>query len=507
MTINKALWTLRSDPTLGPYDVAAGVGEDVLNSFATAHHAHEHAKPANVYRGKGDLTDLRLSYEYDIPSPATFDLAPIPDGARSYRRWVISLPEVLGERGENNIHELVASTEANVKVHVPRVDIAITPTGGQPARLSYSMTVTAFVSLQDDELQVVPVDASVDDPDALSQAIAAAIGASGNPKGSSNDTCYELQELIKHVINVQLAQRIASFVQRIRLPTPLKLIDGVSLVSPGVAVRDNFVILTASVLATVRAIDEAIPTVSFSTLGEAQAHVAATSAGIEQQLQGGVAATAALGLTSKDEATAAAIPASGIFIYLTEKFFNVVLQKVLPLNESGGECGRWAIFEGCYNWFIRLWNPITRVVNSELHVNFDFAAGAGVKARVHTHCGPTGWVGVGIRLVADPARAVARLFFKNNREVMMSAGARPFEIRVETPGVPWPLSEIIGRLLSAIATAVAVIIAVAGVRLTRRLVNLPEKFPGTDLEYDPRLNQQVVNVNGDLAVLGTITFR
>ena len=507
MTISKAIWTLKNDGSLGEFDVAAGVGEDVLNSFAEAHHTREYAKPLNVYRGIGSLAEFGISYEYKIPKSATFDLAPIADGKKSYTRWLLALPEIVGMRSLAQIKSLQDNNEANVRVHVPEVNIELTPRSGSKVTLSYSTTVTAFVCLQGDELQIVPISASVDDPTALVVAVAEAVGAREQPEGNSQDNCYELQELIKYIINDHLSRRISSFVQRIPLPTPIKLFDGLSLISPSVAVRDNFVIFTANTLVSERSIDNAFPTVSLNNLGDAKNFVGAMSAAINYTTGGATQSTKFISIHNSKAATAAVIPASGIFLYMTEKFLSEIIAKSLTLNRTNGECGRWGIFEGCYNWFVKTFNPATKLVGSELHVDFDFESGAGVKARVHTHCGPTGWVPFGVDLIANPARTIVKLFFKNNREVAMSAGVKPFLISVRSSGFPWPISEIIDQLLSVITTSVDVIIAILGLRLTRRLINLPDKFPGTDFAYTPIMDQQIVNVDGNLAILGTIKFK
>ena len=128
-----------------------------------------------------------------------------------------------------------------------------------------------------------------------------------------------------------------------------------------------------------------------------------------------------------------------------------------------------------------------------------------MRARVHTHCGPLPWVGIGIVGRAVPkARLNAGLYFEK-RALWMSAGARPFLILWDGKG-GWPISDIIASILNLLGNLTLLLVSLIGARWTRKLVDLPDVFPGTDFEYEPKLDGTVVNIEGNLAVLGTIDF-
>jgi hypothetical protein len=498
---------LATDPTLGDFDVAAGVHETTLNSFSNAHHKMEHAKPQNVYVGRGELEELRIKFNYDISAPATFDLTPF-DGAREYKRWLLQLPEVIGERTEHRIKPLVDEVPPTIKVYIPKIAITLTPQGGAAVILEYALTVIAYTAMTGaGELQIVPLSAVVSDPRKFDADIQAAISRSGNPQGRSEGTCYELKELIKYVVNVTLSQRISSFLLQIPLPSPIKLFDGVSLSQIKVIIAENFAVFTAKAVPSLTAFDFLTPPTFKGDIAELKAFTQVADAAVVSRMQGAEKLTLTTRVATAKEIDALGFPATGLFLYMSRNLFQLVANAVLPQEQTGGECRRWGIFEGCYDWFMKIANPRVAIDHNNLNIDFDFSGRAGVRARVHTHCGPTGWIGVGLKARAVPmARAVANLFVKNNKELMLSAGPRPFAIHIETIGVPFPISEIIGAILTILGTIGEAIASLAGVRLTMKLADFPEKFPGTDMGYTADIKHDIMNVDGNLAMMARIKF-
>ncbi|NIA14815.1 MAG: hypothetical protein GWP08_12125 [Nitrospiraceae bacterium] len=490
---------------LGKFDLAAGVDEAILTDFGRAHHAKDYPNASTVYKGAGKLEDLRLEFRYDIETPAAFDLAPIPNFKSIYRAWALQVPEIRQNKDRKGFEAFLEQVPPSVKVHVPSVRMVVKPFEGAEVEFRYAFTVTAFVEMTaSGDVRITPLGAVLDNPKAFEKALAQAIARSRNAAGKSENTCYELRELIRHIVNVLLAGRISSFVREIDLPSAIDLFGGVQLKNVRVEVLQNFLVLASDIGVS----EERAAQLLLDTVLDDEERVVAYAAEAEEAVnrmmpspkeKAGIVALSAL--------AAGGLPDKGLFLYMSQNFFNTLANRLIRYDGHGGKCKRKGALEYCYSWFLRVWDGAARIAGNGLDVSFKFSGGAGARARLHTHCGATPWVGVSITATTDPTGKFRSDFYvKDNRELWMSAGPHPFKVQWHFGGIPWPLNKIFALIFNLITNIGIGLTAYLGKRWHRRIASFPATFPGTGLTYKAKLNKRLVNVNGRLALLGTIKF-
>jgi hypothetical protein len=496
---------LEAHGSIGAHDVAAGVHETVLNAFSVAHHTNEHPKPANPYKGSGDIADLQLGYAYDIAKPAVFDLSPNPSFDDLMSRWLIAQPEILQFRSTEGVRKLLATPTPNVKLTVP--DIALTfklKSISKQIQVSFSLVVLCFVTTDNaNQLRITPISAVVGDPQALQQAVINAAKAAGIPLGKHDATCFELWELVKYIINNALADRISQFITSIPLPSFINVFGSVSLGNVSVVVIEKFVVATAIVTVRMRQLLESHDAPPADMKQHATMMQGVADAVFREASHG------ASPMSMQTAIDAAALPGHGFFLLLTQTLFQKLANKYVNINDSSESCGTFlGIFQGCAGWAIRLWNPRVSLQPPNLLVDFDFLADAYAKARALLHCGWTPWGSIGVKGTANPARLVSTFYASGGNTIWTSAGPRPFLINWTPRGnFGWPLTAIIALLLDILTNVAVNIAALIGARWTIKLAEIPSNIPGTGVTASPTIDHAMTNYNGDLAVTGTVTFR
>jgi len=494
------------------FDVAAGVGESLLNNFFAVHYQTEHPKTSNVYKGAGEITSLKISYAYDIQKPASIDLTPIADFKSVYKRHLLRQPEILASKTKDNkMVDFLDSTPPNVKIFIPSIKLTITfQPSTSPAPISidlnYSFTVTGFADISSsNQIQITPIDATVGDPQALNTQIQH-FKKNVIKAQAAGDNCYDYEELIKYIINQTISDRISAFVVSFPLPTPINLFDTVNLSSVKLTIDENYINITANADPVASILENSLinPDALYDTH---QTKLLADS--VNKTITDQVSSSGKALEVKKIKENASETPAinKGLYLMFSNKFFQIMASKFININESKENCGSWTIFDGCSSYFLKLNNAQTQISGNELEVKFDFSGGGGLKARAHLHCITTPWVSIGASVTAVPNGQFKGNFYIDNtsKALFISAGPKPFAL-IWNVNFIWPISEIADILLDFITNAGELIISLIGVRFHRQLTKFPDKFPGTSFSYTTDLDNQIVNINGNLAIMGDITF-
>ncbi|WP_152536043.1 hypothetical protein [Mesorhizobium loti] len=487
------------------HDIAAGVSENLLNSYSKAHHHLEHPKKTNVYKGSGDLPDLRLGYGYDIMKPGVFDLSPNPHFDREMSRWLLVQPEILQHRSTESVRILATTPQPNLKLTIPQVDLKFElKTLGKEITISFSLTVLCFVTTDSaSQLRIVPTSARIDDPVALENDVKSAAKAAGIPLGKIDSTCYELWELVKYIVNNVLAARIADFVKSIPLPSFINVFQGFNFGNLNVAVMENYVVATATISGKRSIIrdEDVFDNVSSSE----QADVLQTIA--EDAFAKATRGSEEMNIRDADDVRK--LPGGGFFLLLTQNLFQKLADKFLNINDSSEQCSSFLGFvDGCVGWAVRVWNPKVSLRAPNMLVDVDFSAEAYVQARAHLHCVTTPWLKAGVKgePVPQPAKLTTTFYGRGGNTVWMSAGPRPFAINWLPEDYGWPLTLIIAALLDILTNVAVNLCALLGIKWTIKLADIPTLIPGTGVTARPRIDNSMTNYNGDLAITGDVDF-
>ncbi len=485
---------------IGPFDLAVGAHENLFNNFLTAHHKIDYASPSSVYRGQGEYPDLRLEFGYDIPNAATIDLAPIAEAKQESRRQLLLLPPVFAARKLQAMRRLLDAPEANLKIRVPKISLSLKVEGMiKPVILTYAFSVLARVEIDANrDLRFTPIKGEVEDPERLERDLQKL--ERRHAKAVGDPTCYEVMDLIKHLINVTIANRISNFVQVIDLPSVVKIIQGFGLGDFNVQVMENFVVVTAKAMTVAASLTTRIPTYQ-----EVKDHLDEEIASIQKRVNDRLAGAVQAKLFNMR----ANLPDKWLFAFLTLNLFQQAANAALNFQDSSGDHGKefgFIEWEWGLSYYVR--NPKLAFAGDELHVDVDAGGAAFARARADTCCGATPWFGVSASLIPKPeARLKTKFYVKGGDTLMMSAGTRPMWLHVDFKGLGWPLDQVISIILSAILSFLFLVGDIIGARWTKELAKLPAKFPGTSIPAKGELDGKIPIVDGKhLAVTGKITF-
>jgi hypothetical protein len=337
------------------FDLAAGLSEASLNDFLAAHWSAENSTSSNVYKGQGRIADLALTYAYAVTAPAEIHLAPLTQRAFQivFQGWLKTVPELarflelpadlpseIQERGTLGDKPL-----PNVQVVVPQLTLTIDTDNGIHVSLNLRMKVTGYVSIETTQgntvIRIVPIDARIEDQNALKEQIDNALSNQGAHR-IDDPNCIELRKLILYIANIVLANRIGSFIKEFGLPLPITLFPGVSLTHLDLQIIEHLLV----VLGKVSAINVHVPATAWDgRLSDTTAdNVGQTVSRMQAEWKSWYDETAGkkenqLPLVSMD--TKSNWPNRGIFMLMHERFFQVLADKLLVISQSKEDCGSW----------------------------------------------------------------------------------------------------------------------------------------------------------------------
>jgi hypothetical protein len=495
------------------FDLAAGLREDELNNFLTAHYHSQSSggHPAGVYVGQGSLADLGLTYSYSIGTPIAIALAPLSaqQFGRIMQSWMAAVPE-LAALGTPHVLD---APPPNVQLRASSITLTIAAADGSinpPATLVFSLSATGFVTVStaggQATVTIVPIDIRLDNPGAFATALAELTLRLGfRTNAPANTDCVPLQKLILHIVNAVIAPKLSSFIQQFHFPVPIHLFSGVEVTSVSLDIVDKLLVLLANVsslripkILTQIEISASSPSDAKIRANEITAAAEASYSRIQKELIAPI----------NPIQEAASFPNRGLFLLMSQRFFQTLASALLVTSASNQGSGGGTIYYRWW-WSIRTWNPITKIVGNGLSISIDIQGSAGAQVGVHTHCGDV-TASVNASASALPARADTTFYFQNqSRELWMRLAPKPFTLSWTIGGLPWPLNQVLAIILDLFTDLGVAFIAALGLRWNLKLTDVPDSFPGTQLQYDLNLDQNVVADpnSGALLVAGTVTFK
>lgn len=506
------------------FDIAAGLREDEIRNFLTAHYGQQcpGGIPGGVYAGGGTLDELGLTYTFTVDAPIVATVAPLTAArfGALMQAWIATVPELaafgapplaLPPQASGTISD---PPPPNIQLNAPQITLTVSATDGSinpPAVLQFSMTATGYVAASTSgdmvTVTVVPIAVRLDNPAGFQKQVISVLKDRGFDKKNDPDpNCIPLQKLILHIVNAVIAPKLSGFIQEFTFPVPIKLFNNVSILGVDLDVVDKLVVI----LATVGFSSPALNNTSFMIIEPQEIHSKkdkVVSIANSEFAQGAGDSKKRAKMKKLD--VSANYPNKGIFLLMHQRFFQVLADALLVISDGqqgGGSAG--PIFYS-YSWSIKTWGPTATINGNQLALSLNCEGRAGASAGIHTHCGD---VSGGVSATADalPAQFDAIFYFDNNaRELWTSVAPQPFTLSWNITGLPWPLSDIIAVLLDIFSDLGIAFITALGLRWKLKLTTLPDYFPGTQLKYDLNLDQQVVadSSTGALMVAGSVNFK
>jgi hypothetical protein len=396
-------------------------------------------------------------------------------------------PSTLSDKAAGSI---VDPPPANVQLKAPKMTLTLTADDGSihpPAVLKFSLTATGYLSASTSGnnavLTIVPISLRLDNPGLFQKALAAVLKQRGFRTKGDDPDCIPLEQLIRHIVNAVIGPRLSSFVKSFYFPVPIKLFNDIEVVSVGLDIVDKFAVV-------------------FATVGIGNVDTRLVTAVAEKP-----------NVTKKARVleleSVASYPNRGLFLLLGQNFFQLLANALLVYSAGKRDGGSWNGFFYDYGWSMRTWSPQAAISGNNLLIAVNVEGKASAEVGIHTHCGDIK-AGVGAQADALPARAATQFFFANNsRELWMQFEAMPFTVKWSIQGLPWPLSQILGFLLDLFTNLGVAFISAWGLRWKQKLTTIPNQFPGTQLQYDLSLDQQIVAdpSSGDLMAAGSVHFK
>ena len=411
---------------LAGFDLSASISGDTLNNFLQVHWTVEHPKTTNVYKGSGSSDQLKLSYTYDILKAAVINLSPVPQFATRYKRWVLTLPEVLSKRHESDVLPFVNTPPSNLSVVLPEIQISITftpltaPTQPVTVNLSYSLTAIGSVKLNtQDIIQIVPISVVLSDPQAFSKELDR-IKTELAQLQKMDDPCQQYTQLIEYIANQIIADKISSFIINFPIPTPISLFNPVTLGNLNLSIANNYIIITGNVG----------PNASAATADDVAKTISA--------------------LTTT--------PNPGIVLLFSNNFFQVMANNFLNLSYQDAQTGSKGIFFYKLFYFYAINGPLAAISgNRKLDINFNFHRWRLlICRRPYPLCGDIDAINVSATASANPAKLHVTFNIDNSaRTLSMSIGTKPFAITWNFSGLGFPIDQIIDVILDILASDAA----------------------------------------------------
>ena len=346
------------------FDFGVGIREDAINDSFDAHFTVEATSPSSVYEGEGKIDELKLAYTYSVKAAPKLDIAPITQTRfkKIFGSWFDSVPELAklanspADAG-TCIAGHIADAPPNVQVTASRINLSVqSQDGAIGVTLDFSIKITAYVQIEQLNgrtiLRLTPIDARLDDPQALKKSLISQLAGKGLEVESSD--CVSWQKLIIYIANVIIAGKVSQFVKEFELPVPIKVTDGLAITQVSLELVDNLLVVLARVDAS--QVAQFAPDEIF--LNSPESLETAVSS-LKQDL---ARVDAALKAESKKAKIVpynniASYPDRALFVVINESFLQKMADKLIPMAKDDEKCLSVLIVKFCYGRLNRVLNP------------------------------------------------------------------------------------------------------------------------------------------------------
>ncbi|MDH7452839.1 hypothetical protein QF205_07050 [Luteimonas composti] len=528
-------------------DVAAAVHENFLNNFSKGHFK----SVPNLYKGGVDFNEFesRVTVGYKIQEALTFNLKQIP---QSKIKNVLLSHYKDAKKSTNAETYLDAFAPPNVELTGKKVEVTITVFKGHTNDVDFSIgfnwsidarCLIYFKEYSSEKkairLEAIRVAFSKSEPELLKEIVGklkrvlpqpvestgktSTVSASTHnhkkdKKGtasaiSSNDEwCTKLEKLFLFLVNQVLAIQFTNFVNEWELPRAIEISDGASISPSLLSVDDNYLIVGAQVnYIPSQAVTE-IHTAVASLLDEFNDQYRQEFSGMTDDDFYGWKPEKSQSLNwLKSREVEAQKKAAGsgqklakkafdknLLLLANDRLFDAVAKSELKASGSSSYGKKLDhLVKAEAGWWYTVGPASASVIKGGIQVEAAAEVGGYVRGCV-PDLDPKNWgdwrcEGICIKLGLKDFGIQARPSFDNDgvyfRFSLKSGSAITFGF-CDAPG--W-LNDLLGWISALFTRALLSVISTLVSLFKFKIVDYPEHFPGTGLEWKPRLNQKPEN--------------
>jgi hypothetical protein len=290
--------------------------------------------------------------------------------------------------------------------------------------------------------------------------------------------------LVKHLIRVFLRTRINQYLIELPLPSTIDLFEGFSIVDMKMVVCNDYLIAYGKGKVNPLSEPRFKPASQELRITHHADHSMTFESEDEQELVARGSAT--MDPAENDFYRAKATKGGFLQLWISRGLFQAAADKYLNIDQSDAGSDSSGSIYWTWSWWMRLRNQGVNFIDmNKIRIGLDFKGGGDATAGIKTHCGPIGLkTALKASLVPTPTLLDLQLLLDSNRrKVKIHADAKPGGVKVE-PEHWWDvLGWVLALILTIVGTGIWNLIVIALDLITIDVANLPERFPGTDLEY------------------------
>jgi len=531
-------------------DVAGAATEELLNDFSEKHFKHG----ADIYQGtyRFDDFDSRIEVSYQVQNPIVFDLAPI-EPVRFKRLWISHLQT----KGAPNLQN-VPVTPPNLRITSKKIKFVITVFKGHTSDVDFSvdfqwdvearcavLLIDAGGDKKAVRLEPIKVTFSVSASTILKE-IAFALRRIGRAKtaelqvretrghivafGNPNDPvwCTNVEKLLLFLVNQVLAQNMTNFIKDWDLPRAIEIANGVSISPHYLEVSDKMLIVGGIVNYPTKALSHMDSRVERILLEFREQFNEEFGAMTDKQLNNWKPSQSSClrWLKAKEQELRNSIPPStkkrqagarayteNLLILSNDHLFDALAKAYLNAHNGwdGSEQLDFLV-RAEVGWWFKVDHGWAKVVPHGVEIHANVEVGGYLRGCVPNpdpkHWGE--WMCEGICVEIKPRPDFGLQAYPSfladgvylNLRLLTQSLALQF-----CSGVPPWLNALIGWITSMLTAPLLDVLRVAISLFHFKILDYPRYFPGTPLEWTPRLNVTPTNYGPYLAFTGDPKFK
>lgn len=515
-------------------DLAGVINEEFLNRFSKSHHKHN----SEIYSGTQYVTEFddKISLTYEIQNPITFDLSPIPR-AKFKKIWTNHLKV----KGNSSLVESdVIEVPPNLILRSNKIKFTVTVFDGntdtEKLKVSFEWDLESRAAVRQYgdtiKLESIKVEFSVGE-NAVRNDIKKKLALDKAPSdikfGNPNDPvwCAKVEQLILLLLNKILATQISNFINTWELPSSIKLIDGVEISPVYLDIHNHSLVTGAQVTSSPkgasplqseieslisnysRRVEEEFSNMSDDELMSWDPDKSPSLSWINQyrneiEKKANKEITTQSSHTEKYDANLALATNDKLFDALTKQYLSV---------RDGWEGSKKLdkLVKAVAAWWLSVQNGYGKVDGKGISIGANVDIGGRVQV-CHFDVDPKNFGkwrchGPNVNLSPDPDFSMSAFPTFTSNGIYLNVKLLTKGITISIPDWPdwankilkWVTSMLTRPLLDAIRSIIAL--------FRVRIAKYPMHFPGTALEWSPRMNSEPDNFDGYLTFTADPEFK
>ncbi|HDY91835.1 MAG TPA: hypothetical protein ENH67_09200 [Pseudoalteromonas sp.] len=515
-------------------DIAGVVNEEFLNGFSESHHKAN----SGIYTGVQFVTEFddKISLEYKIQNPIKFDLSPIPK-SKFKKIWT----HHLNVKGNSSLNETdVIEVPPNLILKTSKINFTVTVfdgnTDNEKLKVSFEWDLEARAAVRQYgdiiKLESIKVEFSVGE-NVVKNDIKKKLDLNDRPSnvkfGDPSDPvwCAKVEQLILLLLNKILATQISNFINSWELPNSIELVDGVEVSPVYLAIYNHSLITGAQITSSVKGasplqseieslisnyskrVEEEFSNMSDDDLINWDPDKSMSLSWINEyknEIEEKQDKELSLQSTRSDKYD------PNLALATNDKLFDVLAKQYLSVRDGWeGSKKLDKIVKAEASWWLSVQNGYGRVDGKGINVGADVDIGGRVQV-CHFDVDPKNFGkwrchGPNVNLSPDPDFSMSAFPTFTESGIYLNVKLMTKGIAISIPDWPsWAnkiLKWVTSMLTRPLLDAIRAIIAIFRVRLAK----YPMHFPGTALEWSPRMNSKPDNFGGYLTFTADPKFK